>query len=347
MKTGNRSAVATTLATIVLALGAGSTGAQEVTLKIHHFLPPKGTIQAQVFEPWCEKIGRESGGKLKCQIYPAMQLGGTPPQLFDQARDGVADIVWTLPTYQAGRFIKSEVFEIPFMAKNAESGSPALWEFVHKNAMDEFRGVRVLALHVHDGSLLHFTSKKVTNLDEIKGLKVRAPTRIGTKFLTSIGAVPVQMPVPQVTEALSKGVIDGAMVPWEVAPALKLQEVTKYHLDTAPGVPKMSNSIFVIAMNPAKYDSLPPDLKKVIDANTGLEWSKQIGKIFDGTTVVGQKLAREANGVFDTLSAAEYEKWVKATEAVDKEWIGEVNAKGGNGAALLDDAKAMIKKNGG
>jgi multimeric flavodoxin WrbA len=107
-----------------------------------------------------------------------------------------------------------------------------------------------------------------------------------------------------VTESLSKGVIDGAMVPWEAAPALKLQDVTKYHLDTAPGVPKMSNSIFVIAMNPAKYDSLPPDLKKVIDANTGLEWSKQIGKIFDGTTVVGQKLAREANGVFDTLSAA-------------------------------------------
>ena len=330
-----------------LAVASFAAAAQDVTLRIHHFLPPGATIQQKVFLPWCDKIGKESGGRLKCQIYPAMQLGGTPPQLFDQARDGVADIVWTLPTYQAGRFVKSEVFEIPFMAKNAESGSPALWEFVHKNAMDEFRGVRVLALHVHDGSLLHFTSKKVTNLDEIKGLKVRAPTRIGTKFLTAIGAVPVQMPVPQVTESLSKGVIDGAMVPWEVAPALKLQEVTKYHLDTASGVPKMSNSIFVIAMNPAKYDSLPPDLKKVIDANTGLEWSKQIGKIFDGTTVGGQKLAREANGVFETLSAAEYEKWVKATEGVDKEWIGEVNAKGANGAALLDDAKAMIKKNGG
>jgi len=334
------------LATAV-ALASGAAGAQEVTLKIHHFLPPKGTIQAQVFEPWCEKIGKESGGKLKCQIYPAMQLGGTPPQLFDQAKDGVADIVWTLPTYQAGRFLKAEVFEVPFMAKNAETGSPALWEYVQKNAMDEFKGVKVLALHLHDGSLLHFSNKRVTNMDELKGLKVRAPTRIGTKFLTSIGAAPVQMPVPQVTESLAKSVIDGAMVPWEVAPALKLQEVTKYHLDTAAGVPKMSNSIFVIAMNPAKYDSLPPDLKKVIDANTGLEWSKQIGKIYDGTTEAGKKLAREANGVFDTLSPSEYDRWRKATEAVDKEWIGEVGAKGANGQALLDDAKALIKKNGG
>ncbi len=330
-----------------VAFVAGAARAQEVTLKIHHFLPPKGTIQAQVFEPWCEKLGKESNGRIKCQIYPAMQLGGTPPQLFDQARDGVADIIWTLPTYQAGRFPKSEVFELPFMATNSETGSPAFWDYVHKNAMDEFKGVKVLALHVHDGSLLHFANKRVTNLEEIKGLKVRAPTRIGTKFLTAIGAVPVQMPVPQVTESIAKGVIDGAMIPWEVVPAMKLQEVTKYHLDTPAGLPKMSNSIFVVAMNQAKYDSLPADLRKIIDADTGIEWSKQIGKIFDGTTAPGKKLAAAAGGVFDTLSQSEYERWRKACEPVVKEWITEVGAKGANGQALVDDARALIKKYGG
>jgi len=329
------------------ALAAAASHAQEVVLKVHHFLPPQATIQAQVFNPWCEKIGKESGGRIKCQIYPAMQLGGTPPQLFDQARDGVADIIWTIPTYQAGRFAKSEVFELPFMAKNAESGSPALYEYVQKHALDEFKGVKILAMHLHDGSLLHFTSKRVTGMDELKGLKVRAPTRIGTKFLSAIGAVPVQMPVPQVTESLAKSVIDGAMVPWEVAPALKLQEVTKYHVDTAAGVPKMSNSIFVVAMNQAKYDSLPPDVRKVIDANTGIQWSKEIGQVFDGTTTRGKKLAMDAAGVFDTLSPAEYDRWQKATEGVNKEWITEVTAKGANGAALLDDAKALIRKNGG
>ena len=335
------------VAAVAVAVSAGTARAQEVVLKIHHFLPPQATIQAQVFVPWCDKLGKESNGRIKCQIYPAMQLGGTPPQLFDQARDGVADIIWTIPTYQAGRFLKSEVFELPFMAKNAESGSPALWDYIQKYSLDEFKGVRLLAAHLHDGSLLHFSSKRVTNLEELKGLKVRAPTRIGTKFLTAIGAVPVQMPVPQVTEALSKAVIDGAMVPWEVAPALKLQEVTKYHVDTAPGLAKMSNSIFVIAMNPAKYDSMPADLKKILDANTGLEWSRQIGRVFDGTTEPAKKLAAAQNGVFDTLSPAEYDRWRKATEVVDKEWVGEVNAKGANGQALLDDARALIKKYGG
>jgi TRAP-type C4-dicarboxylate transport system substrate-binding protein len=233
------------------------------------------------------------------------------------------------------------------MAKSAEVGSPAFWEYIQKHSQDEFRGVKLLAAHLHDGSLFHFTSKRVTNMDELKGMKVRAPTRIGTKFLTALGATPVQMPLPQVPESMSKGVIDGAMVPWEGVPPIKLQEIAKYHLDNAPGAPKMSNSIFVIAMNQAKYDGLPADLRKVIDANSGLEWSREIGKAFDATTEPARKLAADLHGVFDVLSPQEYERWRKATEAVDKEWVSDINAKGGNGQALLDDARALIRKNGG
>ena len=194
---------------------------------------------------------------------------------------------------------------------------------------------------------MHFANKRVTNLDEIKGQKVRAPTRIGSKFLASLGATPVQMPVPQVPESVAKGVIDGVAVPWEIVPTIKLQEIAKYHLDNVPNAPKMSNSIFVVAMNQAKYDSLPPDLKKVIDANSGIETSKMIGQAFDATTEPAKKLAREAGGTLDTLSPAEYDRWQKATDSVVKDWIQEAGAKGANGQALLDDAKAMIKKNGG
>src|SRR6266508_2171593 len=176
------------LAPLIAAAAFAFTGegvnAQEVVLKVEHFVGPQATIQAQVFNPWCEKIGKESGGKLKCQIYPAMQLGGTPPQLFDQAKDGVVDIVWTIPTYQAGRFVKSEVFELPFLVKSAETGSPALWEYIQKNSLDEFKGTKLILAHVHDGAQLHFTTKDVKTLEDLKGLKVRAPTRISTKVLT-------------------------------------------------------------------------------------------------------------------------------------------------------------------
>jgi TRAP-type C4-dicarboxylate transport system substrate-binding protein len=232
------------------------------------------------------------------------------------------------------------------MAKSAEVGSPAFWEYIQKNSQDEFRGVKLLAAHLHDGSLFHFATKRVQSVDEMKGLKVRGPTRIGTRFLTALGVTPVQMPLPQGPEAIAKGVIDGAMVPWEGTPPIKLHEIARYALDNAPGQPKMSNSIFVIAMNQAKYDSLPADLRKVIDANSGLAWSAQIGKVFDGTTEPAKKLAVAAQNVFDTLSPAEYTKMQAAAEVVTREWIGDVGAKGANGQQLLDDAKALIRKHG-
>lgn len=334
-------------AAVAIALGGGVAHAQEVVLKVEHFLGPQSTAHQRLLGPWCEKIGKESGGRLKCQIYPAMQLGGTPPQLFDHAKDGVADIVWTVPTYQAGRFSKSEVFELPFMTRSAETGSPALWEYIQKHSLDEFRGTKLILAHVHDGNVLHFASKDVKTLEDLKGLKVRAPTRLGTKVLTGLGAAPVQMPAPQVPESLAKGVVDGVSFPWEVVPALKIQEIAKTHTETPPGQPYPSNTIFVVAMNQAKYDGLPADLKKVIDANSGLDASKWAGQVWDSTIAPARKLAVERKNTINVLTMPEFERWKKATEGVEKEWFTEVGAKGGNGPQLLDDAKALLKKHGG
>jgi TRAP-type C4-dicarboxylate transport system substrate-binding protein len=330
----------------ILVAGAGSAGAQEVTLRVHHFLPPSSNAHANLIGPWCEKIAKESANKLKCQIYPAMQLGGTPPQLFDQARDGVADIVWTLPTYQAGRFTKSEVFELPFLTKNATTASPALWEYVQKNALDEFKGTKILFMHMHDGAVFHFGKVGPKTLEELKGLKVRTPSRLGSKMIEALGMVPVPMPAPQVPEAISKGVVDGANIPWEVVTPFKLQEITKFHVEVPAGMNKPGNSIFALVMNQAKYDGLPADLKKVIDANSGLETSKWAGKVFDQPEVEARKIARERNNTFITITPAEYERWKKATDLVDDAWAKEAAAKGANGKALYDEAVSLLKKHG-
>jgi TRAP-type C4-dicarboxylate transport system substrate-binding protein len=328
-----------------LALLAGAAHAQQVILKVHHFLPSTSSAQVKLIQPWCDKINKESNDRLKCQIYPAMQLGGTPPQLFDQAKDGVADIVWTVPTYSAGRFTKSEVFELPWMITTAKSGSQALYAYVQKNALDEFKGVHPLFMHVHDGTLFHFVSKTPKTLEDLKGLKIRAATRQNSKMLTALGATPVQMPLPGVPEALSKSVVDGASVPWEGTPAIKLSEIAKYHLDVPAGQPRISNTIFIFGMNQAKYDSLPPDLKKVIDANSGLEtsaWAGQVG--FDDVVATYKKVAQDRGNTFYTLPDAEYQKWIKATANVDDEWIKEAAAKGADGKKLLEEARALVKQ---
>jgi TRAP-type C4-dicarboxylate transport system substrate-binding protein len=340
-----RSAFRLVAAAALAGLAVAPALAQPVVLKVHHFLAATSNAQQNIIQPWCDKIARESGDRMKCQIYPSMQLGGTPAQLFDQARDGVADIVWTLPTYSAGRFLKSEVFELPFFTRSGRGSSQAFWQYVQKNAMDEFAGVKPLWVHTNDGSSFHLTSAKgVKTMEDLKGLKIRSATRLNSRMLAALGAAPVQMPLPAVPEAMAKGVIDGAMVPWEGVPQAKLQEVAKSHLDVPAGQPKFANSIFAFVMNQAKYDSLPADLKKVIDNNTGIEASALAGEKFDAVVVPYHKLATDRGNQVGVLSTAEMERWTKATADIDDQWIKEVSAKGANGAALLEQARALIRQ---
>jgi TRAP-type C4-dicarboxylate transport system substrate-binding protein len=319
---------------------------QEVVLKVAHFLPPGSTANAKFITPWCDKINKESAGKLKCQIYPAMQLGGTPPQLIDQVRDGIADIVWTLPGYSAGRFPAIEVFELPFMTKTAEGASRAIWEYAAVNKLDqtEFKDVHPILFHVHDEGQLHLLKGPIKQMSDFKGLKLRAPTRQTNKFLAALGATPVGMPVPQVSDALSKGVIDGAMLPWEVVPSVKVQELVKFHSESDPKSRAIYTTAFVFAMNKAKYASLSPELKKVIDANGGAESSAWVGKVWDQSATGARKLAADRGNQFNTIGVDELHKWEAAGQSVVDSWLSEVSGKGYDGKALLKSARELIQK---
>jgi TRAP-type C4-dicarboxylate transport system substrate-binding protein len=332
-----------TLAAASLALMA-ATGAlaQEVTLKVHFFLPASSFANTLLITPWCDKVAKESANRMKCQIYPSMQLGGTPPQLFEQVRDGVADIVWTLPGYTAGRFPSVEAFELPFMMQNPEATSKALWDYVQIHSVNEFKDVKPLAFHVHGDGVFHMNGKPVKTMADLRGLKLRAPTRMTNKFIAMLGATPVSMPVPQVGDALSKGVIDGAVVPYEVVPAVKIQELVKYHSETDPAEPAFYTSAFIFAMNKAKYDSLPADLKKVIDANSGLALSAAAGRAFLQADVEGKKLINKA--AINVIPASELAQWKVLGNKLSSDWVNDMNGKGLNGTKMLEDAKALIAK---
>jgi TRAP-type C4-dicarboxylate transport system substrate-binding protein len=319
--------------------------AQEVTLKVHFFLPPTSFANTLFIQPWCDKIAKDSNNRLKCQSYPSMQLGGTPPQLFEQVRDGVADVVWTLPGYTAGRFPSVEAFELPFMMQNPEATSKALWDYVQVHGQNEFKDVKPLAFHVHGDGVFHMTGKPVRTMADLKGLKLRAPTRMTNRFIAMLGATPVSMPVPQVGDALSKGVIDGAVVPYEVVPAVKIQELVKFHSETDPTEPAFYTSTFIFAMNKAKYESLPADLKKVIDANSGQALSGQIGKAFLQADTEGKKLT--ARNTTSVIPAAELKQWKALGDKLAADWVAEMNGKGLDGSKMLGDAKALIARHAG
>jgi TRAP-type C4-dicarboxylate transport system substrate-binding protein len=318
--------------------------AQDVTLKVHHFWPPGAMGPSTILAPWCDKIAKESGNRMKCQVYPAMQLGGTPANLIDQVKDGVVDIVWTLPGYTAGRFPMMEVFELPFMSSNAEATSQAAWDYYTQYGNKEFPGIKALALHVHDNGYIHTNPRQVKVMADFKGLRMRAPTRQTNKMLGALGATPVAMPLPQLAESISKGVVDGYLLPWEVIPSIKAHELTKYESETDPKFRSLYTAVFIFAMNQAKYDSLPADLKKIIDANSGAALSKSMGATWDASAPPARKLAVDRGNTFYVIPAAELENWQKATASLPEEWVKDVSAKGADGKVLLQSAKDLIRK---
>lgn len=330
-------------AVAAISLGCAAMGAQAqaITLKVHHFLGPQSIQHTKMLKTWCDNIQKDSNNRLNCQIYPAMQLGGTPPQLFDQAKDGVADVVWTVAGYSGGRFAKSQVFELPFMMTNAGATSRAAWDFVQKHAQDEYKDVKLLAVHVHGPGVVFTKDKPVTKMEDLKGMKMRGPTATISKMLGMMGATPVAMPVTQVPESLSKGVIDGAVIPFEVAPGLKVHELTKFASETDHNQPALYTTVFVVPMNKAKYESLPADLKAVIDKNSGREFSAFLGTTQEGNDVPGRKVFAETAGYTITkIAPAELERWKKATSQLDDQWMAD---RGANGKAMMDDALALIK----
>lgn len=319
---------------------------QPITLKFHTFMAPLSHVWLSMHKPWMDKVEKESGGRLRFEAYPAMQLGGTAAQLYDQVKDGVVDIVWTLPGYSAGRFPQTEAFELPFMMNNAAATSRALWEYLHTVAPDDYRETRLLAVNVHGPGVLHTQSKPIKTVADMRGMKLRGPSRPITKMLGYLGAIPVGMPLPAIPDALSKGTIEGCVLPWEVVPSIKVQELTRFHSEFAPELGALYTAAFVLAMNRKRYDSLPPDLKKVIDNNSGLAVSGWMGKTQQANDVLGRKSATDRGNTVHTIAAADAQEFKRKAAVVEVEWIEEMNKRGLNGRLLRDSARSLIEKHG-
>jgi TRAP-type C4-dicarboxylate transport system substrate-binding protein len=269
-----------------------------------------------------------------------MQLGGVPPELYDQAVDGIADIVWTVVGYTPGRFPTTEVFELPFFVKDARAASSAYWRMFETHMKDgEFADVQVLGTWVHGPGLLH-TSDPVRTPADLNGMKIRGGSRLVNELLERAGATPVGMPLPAVPEALSKGVIDGTTVPWEVTPAVKIPELVTNHTEFEGEA--LYTLTFVMAMNKDRYESLPDDLKAVIDANSGLEFSIFAGGVMQDEDAPARQVAVDRGNTIITIPASETEVWRAQVEPIYESWIADMTERGIDGQALIDEARQLM-----
>ncbi len=330
----------TAAAAAVLSAAGLSANAADVTLRMHQFLPAQANVPKHVLDVWAANVEKDSGGRIAVQHYPAMQLGGKPPELIDQVIDGVADVVWTVSGYTPGRFPQTEVFELPFMMSEAGATSRAYWQLAEERMMDkDFKDFKVLGLWVHGPGLIH-SKEPVSTIEDLNGVKLRAPTRVTNKLFTNLGATPIGMPVPAVPEALSKGVIDATVIPWEVTGALKVPELVKNH--TTFGDASLYTTTFIFAMNKDVYDDMPDDLKAVIDKNSGEEFSVFAGSQQQADDEPSRVIAVELGNNIINLKSDMVAKWREASQSTTDWWIQEMDDKGMDGSGLYQRAQELI-----
>jgi len=328
------------------ALAALATGAaaQQRTLRLHHLLGPKAPAHTKMLVPWAARVEKASGGKVKIDIYPSMSLGGRPPQLVNQVRDGVVDLIWTVNGYTANLFPRSEVFELPFVhTNNASATNLAMRDMFNQYLATEYKGVKVMFLHVHAGQGIQMVDKLVRKPDDFKGLKIRIPTRTGAWIIEALGAAPVSMPVPDLPQALAKKVVDGALIPWEIIPPLKLQDQTEYQIE-GPNRTRFGTTTFQVSMNLKTWNSLPPDVQKAFMDVSGAAWWREVGQIWTKSEEVGIGIAVKSGNKHIVLTEAELDQFKERLEPVVQRWIDEVKSVGIDGATLVKTARAAIKK---
>ena len=333
------------LAAVAAVALAGSASApalaQDVTLTVHHFLSPQSPTHASFIQPWADRIEEQSDGRIAVEIFPAMSLGGRPPELYSQVRDGVADIVWTLIGYTPGVFPRAEVFELPTVHRGSAAATNQAIQDLMPLLADDFADIVPLLVHVHAGNALHMRDGVPADLSDLAGLRLRTPTRTGSWMIEALGAEPVGMPVPELPQALSRGNVDGALIPFEVMLPLRVHELTESSVELADGE-RFGTSVFLYAMNRDRYQSLPEDLRAIIDANSGVAIAADVGAVWDGVEAAGIDAQTGTGGTvaqWDDSATADFQA---IGDQVVSRWVEEVTATGIDGASLVEAARAAV-----
>jgi TRAP-type C4-dicarboxylate transport system substrate-binding protein len=327
-----------------LALGPTPAASQEVTLRLHTFLPPVANPVKHFVMPWVEKVEKESNGRIKVQVYPSMQLGGKAEQLMSQVRDGVVDIVWALPGFQPGLMPKLEIFELPFLHRSTQATVMALQDYIEKYMKKDFEPYHVLLVNCHAGALF-MTKDPINTIEDFRGMKLRSYSRTNAWILEALGATPLQVALPELAPMLSKGTVSGSILPYEIAPSVKMQDLTNYFTTLAPPQPRLSTAIFAFLMNKQKYESLPPDLKKVIDDNAGRNLAPFGIKTWDQIELDGEAVMHtKPKNKFVQLSAEETAKFKSKVQPVFDRFKKLLDDGGDDGAKVLADAEALEAK---
>lgn len=311
--------------------------AQEIKLTFADQNSPTGWGPTNALQPWIKKVEEATKGRVKIDVYPSQTLV-KGPEIWKAVRGGVVDMGWCFHGYWPEMTPLADVITLPGLPmKSAEKGSEVLWRLYEKypSIKKEFADVEPLVLWTSNPYFLLTSKKQVKTLEDLKGMKLRVTGGPPTEQIKALGAVPTPIPMPDVYQALDKGVVDGMGAPWEAVQAFRLYEVAKYYT-----IVPLSAVYFSLCTNSQKWKSLPADVRAAIMGVSGLEGSKFWGKnFFDSAeqAVIDKVKAGNFDMIRYVVPPAEVERWTKVGgEPIWDAWVKKME---GNG---LKDARDVL-----
>ena len=313
-----------------------TTSTEEVTtLRLSHLWPTTAATHTDVFEPWAKKIEEESGGRIKVEIYPSATLT-KPDATYDATAKGTVDIGSQLQGYTNGRFPLTQVAELPGLSSSATQMNCMLQTLYDDGVISsEYEDTHLLFMMGTGPGGIHTIDRPIRKPSDLSGLRIRRPSAIAGDIIEAAGGTPVGLPANDLYTSLQRGVLDGLSLPWDATGSFRLIELTNTHTN----IPFYSSAI-VVTMNKNKYESLPDDLKKVIDDNSGKAMAAVAGKVFDAEDT---KFMAEAKAKGDTMidipDPLNDPEWKGPLEAGTQKYLKDIAALGLDGQMVYQKAQ--------
>jgi len=323
-----------------VALGFGAGAQAQTELKFTTFVPPTHGFAVDVLEPLGKEIEKRSGGKVTVRVFAGNSPFGKVENQADQVKQGVTDLAFGLNGIPRGRYPRTSIMEMPFVAESADSASKALWAMLPDLLAEDYRDFKPIALHCHNPGLFHTRDKSLKTIADVKGLRMRAPNPPTQALLAYLGATPVGMPPGQVYENIEKGVIDGAVFPWDAIKGFRLENILKHHLDA-----RVYTSCFHLVMSPKRYAELAPDVQKAIDATTGQALTDKFGAWWNKWDQAGLEAVKPLNHEIVRVDDATREKWRADLKPVLDGELAKLEKEGiANARAIYDEMRRQVAR---
>jgi TRAP-type C4-dicarboxylate transport system substrate-binding protein len=338
-----RSSVALAGALLVICGWSQTSRCEEASyaLRVHHYFLSTSLEHTDWLVPWARLVEQDSKGRLKVEVYPAMQLGGRTTELFDQARTGVVDIVWTITGYSPGRFPRLEIFELPWVAPSeAIRASATAWDYYERYAQHEFADVKLLAISTAGRATLFMRDREARHPSDLAKLPIRAPTRVVANSVQAYGAVPKTLAVTDIGPALTKGEIAGLLTQYRTARTMKIADLVN-HVSEFTAEETLYTAIFIIVMNKARFESLPPDLQNIIEGRSGHRLSAQLGWQIDLWEREAERAIKNGRAQVFQVEGDDLSPWKAAAQDQIAAWVAARNAAGDDGEMLLESVRRI------